>query len=149
MEKQSNFQATIEVERSGREVFKAITVDVAKWWGFKDLKGSSTKLNDEFIIHHPGAHYSKQKVVEIIPDKKVVWLITESEMSWLEKDKHEWTNTKMIFEITVEGDKTLLHFTHEGLVPEKESYVRCSEGWNMVIKDWLYTLIMYRIPHFD
>jgi hypothetical protein len=142
MEKQSNFQATIELERSSREVFKAITVDVAKWWGFKDLKGSSTKLDDEFIIHHPGAHYSKQKVVEIIPDKKVVWLITESEMSWLEKDKHEWTNTKLIFEIAVEGDKTLLHFTHEGLVPEKECYERCAhEGWEVVIKDYLFNFI--------
>ncbi|HLZ85620.1 MAG TPA: hypothetical protein VKQ52_00215, partial [Puia sp.] len=111
-DKAANYTAEIEVARSGRDVFNAITEQVVKWWGGKDLKGSSTKLNDEFVIHHPGAHYSKQKLVEIIPDKKVVWLVTESEMSWLEKDKHEWTNTKMIFEITVKGGKTLLHFTH-------------------------------------
>jgi hypothetical protein len=137
-----NYTAEIEVAKSSRDVFNAITDHVVKWWGGKDLKGSSTKLNDEFVIHHPGAHYSKQKLVEIIPDKKVVWLVTESEMSWLEKDKHEWTNTKMIFEIAVEGDKTLLRFTHEGLVPEKECYQRCAhEGWDMVIKDWLFNFI--------
>ena len=141
--KRKDFQATIALEISSRDVFKAITNDVAKWWGGKDLKGSSTKLNDEFVIHHPGAHYSKQKLVEIIPDKKIVWLITESEMSWLEKDKHEWTNTKLIFEIAVEGDKTILRFTHEGLVPEKECYERCAhEGWDIVIKDYLFHFII-------
>jgi len=138
-----DFTVTIELEKSSRDVFKAITEDIAKWWGFEDLTGSSTKLNDEFVIHHPGAHYSKQKLVEIIPDKKIVWLITESEMSWLEKDKHEWTNTKLIFELEVEGDKTSLCFTHEGLVPEKECYERCShEGWEIVIKDYLFNFIV-------
>ncbi|HEV8283172.1 MAG TPA: SRPBCC domain-containing protein [Chitinophagaceae bacterium] len=140
MEKK-NFTATIELAKSSQDVFKAITDDVAKWWGGKDLEGNSTRLNDEFVIHHRGAHYSKQKLVEVIPDKKVVWLVTESELSWLEKDKHEWTDTKMIFEITTKGDKTLLHFTHEGLVPEKECYAMCEQGWNMVIKEWLFNFM--------
>jgi hypothetical protein len=140
--KAANYTVEIEVAKSSRDVFKAITDHVVKWWGGTDLKGSSTKLNDEFVIHHPGAHYSKQKLVEIIPDKKIVWLVTESEMSWLEKDKHEWTNTKMIFDIAEEGDKTLLRFTHKGLIPEKECYQRCAhEGWDIVIKDWLFNFI--------
>ena len=143
-----DFTATINLKKSDRDVFKAITDDVAKWWGGKDLKGSSTKLNDEFVIHHPGAHYSKQRVVEIIPDKKVVWLVTESALDWLQKDKHEWTNTKMIFDIAAEGDKTFLHFTHAGLVPEKECYERCAHGWSMVIKEWLFAFITYNMAHF-
>jgi uncharacterized protein YndB with AHSA1/START domain len=136
-----SFTATIELAKSPEDVFNNITNDVAKWWGGKDLEGNSTKLNDEFIINHPGAHYSKQKLVEVIPDKKVVWLVTESKLDWLKKDQHEWTNTKMIFDITTKGDKTVLHFTHEGLVPEKECYAMCEQGWNMVIKDWLFNYI--------
>src|SRR5579863_5663105 len=107
-----NFIAIIEVEKSPQCVFRSITNDVSKWWGGKDLEGSSKKLNDEFIIHHPGTHYSKQKLVEVIPDKKIVWLVTESTLHWLEKDKHEWANTKMISEIATKDDKTVLHFTH-------------------------------------
>ena len=47
----------------------------------------------------------------------------------------------MIFEITTKGDKTVLHFTHEGLVPKKECYQMCSKGWGMVIKDWLFNFM--------
>jgi hypothetical protein len=79
-------------------------------------------------------------LVEVIPNKKVVWLVTESTLNWLQ-DKQEWTNTRMIFDLTTNGDKTLLHFTHEGLVPEKECYARCVQGWDMVIKDWLFNYI--------
>lgn len=136
-----SYTTTIEVEKSPRDVFEHITRDVAKWWGGQDLAGNSTRLNDEFIIHHPGAHYSRQKLVEIIPGKKVEWLVTESTLDWLQNDKHEWTNTKMIFEIVQEENKTVLHFTHEGLVPEKECYALCHEGWNTVIKSRLVNFI--------
>ena len=134
-----SFTATIEVTKSPQDVFNCIK-EVPKWWS-KDFEGSSAKLHDEFIIHHPGRHYSKQKLVEVIPDKKIVWLVTESTLPWLQEDKHEWTNTKMIFEITSKEDKTVLQFTHEGLVPEKECYAMCNQGWNKVIKEWLFNFI--------
>ena len=118
----TSFTTTIEVAKSPQDVFNRIK-DISKWWS-KDFEGSSTKLNDEFVICHPGRHYSKQKLVEVIPNKKVVWLVTESRLNWLEKDEHEWTNTKMVFEITTNGDRTALHFTHEGLVPKK-SVIQC------------------------
>ncbi|HSZ25450.1 MAG TPA: SRPBCC domain-containing protein [Cytophagaceae bacterium] len=136
-----NYTVTIEVEKSPNDVFNYLTNDVSKWWGGKDFKGNSSRLNDEFIIHHPNTHFSKQKLIEVIPNKKIIWLVTEATLYWLEKDNQEWTNTKMIFEITMEEDKTKLHFTHEGLVPEKECYMRCAQGWNMVIKDWLFNFI--------
>jgi hypothetical protein len=142
-----SYTTTIEVPNSQEEIFKRITNDVSKWWGGKDFSGKSSNLNDEFIINHPGAHYSKQKLIEFIPGKRIVWLVTESRLSWL-KDQEEWTNTKMIFEISPKTHSCHLRFTHEDLVPEKESYTKCSEGWNMVIKDWLYSLIRYGKPHF-
>ena len=92
--KNKNYTTTIEVVKSPKEVFNCIT-DVTNWWS-KDFQGSSKQLNDEFIIHHPGQHYSKQKLIEIVPDRRVVWLVTESKLNWLEKNKQEWTNTKMI-----------------------------------------------------
>jgi hypothetical protein len=132
-----SFTTSIEILKSPRDVFKVLTSDVPKWWGGKDLSGSYTKLNDEFIVHHKGAHYSKQKLIEVIPDEKIVWLVTEGTLHWLKNEKQEWTNTKMIFEISTDNGKTILHFTHYGLVPSKECYEACQQGWTMVITDWL------------
>jgi uncharacterized protein YndB with AHSA1/START domain len=137
----NSYTATIEVERSPSEVFSHLTRDVSKWWGGKDLEGRSQDLNDEFTVHHPGAHFSRQRLVEVVPDQKIVWLVTEATLHWLKGDKHEWTNTKMIFEISTRNDKTVIRFTHEGLVPRKECYARCEQGWNMVIEDWLANFI--------
>lgn len=138
MEK-TNYTATIEVAQSAKEVFDAIT-DVTNWWS-KDFEGNSTNLNDEFVIHHPNQHYSKQKLVEVTPNKKMTWLITESKLNWLTNNQQEWTDTKIIFEISAKDNKTVLHFTHERLVPEKECYAMCEKGWDIVIKEWLFHLI--------
>ena len=139
---------TIEIPKSPEEVFRSLTQEVPKWWGGRDFTGSSIGLNDMFIINHPGAHYSKQKLTEVVPNKKIVWSVEESKLDWL-KTQDEWTNTRMIFEIAPTGYSSILHFTHEGLVPEKESYAMCSEGWNLVIKEWLFNFIVNGKPHFD
>jgi uncharacterized protein YndB with AHSA1/START domain len=142
-----DFTATIEVPKSPQNVFDCITRDVAKWWGGPDFEGNSTALNDEFIIDHPGAHYSKQKLVELIPGRRIVWQVTESKLTWL-KNQDDWTGTRMIFEISGRGDSTILRFAHEGLSPEKESYATCAEGWKLVITDYLFNFITSGKPHF-
>jgi dienelactone hydrolase len=134
------YTATIELAKSPHHVFECI-LDVPKWWGGKDLKGRTRRLGDEFTITHGDVHYSRQRMVELVPDRKVVWLITESTLAWLERDKHEWTGTKLVFEVAPKDDGTALQFTHEGLVPEQECYSRCSEGWNLVIKEYLANFI--------
>ena len=134
-----SFTATIEVAKSPQDVFKCLK-EVPKWWS-KDFEGSSGKLHDEFVICHPGRHFSKQRLIEVIPDKKIVWYVTESNLDWLEKDQAEWTGTKMIFELTPKENKTVINFMHEGLAPGKECYDRCQQGWNMVIKERLFNFI--------
>jgi len=141
MEYQS-FNTSIEVTKPADEVFSAIK-EIPKWWNSEDFEGSCAKLNDEFIIHHPGQHYSKQRVIEDNPFTRIVWLVTESELFWLKKNRQEWTNTKMIFDIATQNDKTNLHFTHHGLTPDKECYRLCEMGWTMIIKEFLFHLIIF------
>jgi len=134
-----DFSTTILTDQTPEEAYQAIN-NVRGWWS-EEIEGGTEKLNDIFLYHYKDVHMSKMKLIEVIPDKKIVWLVTESKLNWLQNDMEEWTNTKMIFEIIAKGDKTVLCFTHEGLIPEKECYEKCEQGWNMVIKDWLFNFI--------
>lgn len=139
----SDFTITLVVDQTQEEVFNAIT-NVRGWWsGFysEEITGNTEKQNDEFSFRAGGgAHYSKQKLIEVIPGKKIVWLVTDSELTFLEK-KDEWTGTKIIFDISKKGSKTQLVFTHEGLVPEIECYNSCSPAWSMYVLEKLLPLI--------
>lgn len=133
-----NFTTTILVDQTPEEVFNAVT-NVRGWWS-KDIEGNTEKLNDEFIFQVKGVHCSKQKLIEVIPDKKVVWLVTDSKLTFV-KDKSEWTGTKVIFDIAKQDDKTKLTFTHEGLAPEVECYGACSPAWTQYVQYSLLSLI--------
>lgn len=132
-----NFSLTIQFSKTPKDIYNQIN-DVSKWWATKEfngiIEGHSTNLNDEFVVRFGDVHYSKQKLIEVIPNRKVVWLVIDSKINWIEKDKTEWTNTKIIFEIVSKGNISELHFTHEGLIPKLECYEKCIQGWNMIIK---------------
>jgi uncharacterized protein YndB with AHSA1/START domain len=130
----NSYTLTMSVHQPIEKVFKNIS-DVSAWWT-KDFAGDSTKLHDEFTVIHPGAHYSKQRLITVVSNQKWVWLVTESKLDWL-NNKEEWTGTRMIFELTTADGKTIVTFTHEGLVPGLECYERVAQGWDIVIKEQL------------
>jgi Activator of Hsp90 ATPase homolog 1-like protein len=134
----TDYTTTILVDQTPKEVFNAIN-NVRGWWQ-GEIEGSTDKLNDEFTYRMEEFHFSKQKLIEVIPDKKVVWLVTESRLNFIKK-KSEWTGTKISFEISKEQNKTQVHFTHMGLVPEIECYGGCSSAWSQLIEQSLFSLI--------
>lgn len=136
--KDQDYTESFTVNATPRQAFKAIN-NVTKWWT-ENSEGSSQKLNDEFIVRFGDVHMSKQKLVEVIQDRKVVWLVTDSKLNFLE-DKYEWTNTKISFEIAEKDDQTQITFRHLGLVPDVECYGACSNAWSRYIKHSLRSLI--------
>lgn len=136
--KEKDLHLSITVDATAQEAFECIN-SVTKWWT-ENLEGSSQKPGDEFTVRFGDVHYSKQKLVEVVPGKKVVWLVTDSKLNFL-KDKQEWTNTKIVFEVITRDNKTEVHFTHIGLVPEIECYDACSNAWSQYISSSLYKLI--------
>ena len=136
--KNQDYTVSITVNATAREAFNGIN-KVSEWWT-ENLEGSSQKLNDEFTVRFGDVHYSKQKLIEVVPDQKVVWLVTDSRLNFI-KDGQEWTDTKISFEIYTENDKTKIHFMHIGLVPEIECFDACSNAWSQYIQQSLSRLI--------
>jgi hypothetical protein len=134
----NDFTTSILVDKTQKEVFDAVN-NPQNWWP-GEIEGHTKKLNDEFTYRYKEFHFTHQRVVEMIPDQKVVWQVTESQINYAD-DINEWTGTKIIFEISEEGTKTRLHFTHQGLVPEIECFDSCSNSWSQIIQQSLLSLI--------
>ncbi len=138
-----DFTKTFLSNQSPEEVFKTV-LNVRGWWyGLYDeeILGETKKLNDVFTFRAGGGeHYSKLKLIELVPGKKVVWLVTEAELAFVDT-KDEWVGTKMIFDISKKGNKTEVRFTHEGLHTQVECYDACSSAWQRYFDEKMMPLI--------
>jgi hypothetical protein len=135
----SDFTTTLLVDQNPKEVFRAVN-NVRGWWS-EEIEGGTEKLNDEFTYHFEDIHQCKMKLIEVIPDKKVVWLVLDNYFKFT-KDKTEWKGTKVIFEISQKDNKTVLRMTHQGLVPEYECFEICRDAWTGYIQNSLHDLIV-------
>jgi hypothetical protein len=135
-----SFSTSFTVDQTPDEVFAAIN-NVRGWWsGDPGVEGPTAALGDEFTYRYEGFHMSRQKVTELIPGRKVVWLVTDSQLTFVE-DKSEWNGTKIMFDIARRGDRTEVTFTHLGLIPDYECYESCSSAWGTYINGNLRSFI--------
>jgi hypothetical protein len=133
-----NFSTAFTVDQTPEEAFTAIK-NVRGWWS-GEIEGGTGDLGDEFTYRYKDVHYSKQKITELIPAKKIVWQVLDSFLKFT-KDKTEWNGTEIIFELFKKGDKTEVRFTHVGLVPESECFNACSNAWSFYTNGSLRSLI--------
>ncbi|HUR12286.1 MAG TPA: SRPBCC domain-containing protein [Flavitalea sp.] len=137
---QTNFTTIIVVDQAPAIAFNGIK-NFRAWWS-QEIEGNTDKLNESFFYHYKDVHLSKIKLVEIIPDKKLVYEVVDNQFNFV-KDKTEWIGTKLIFDISEDAGKTKIVFTHDGLVPAYECYDVCHDAWTSYIqgslKSWITT----------
>lgn len=133
-----SFTAAFTVDQTPEEAFAAI--NNVRGWRSGNIEGSTDKIGDVWTYRYEDVHYSKQKITELIPGKKVVWLVLDSYLNFV-KDKTEWNGSKITFVITKRGKKTEVRFTHVGLIPEYECFDACSNAWGSYINGSLRRLI--------
>ncbi len=136
--KNHSFTAAFSVDQTSDEAFNAIN-NVRGWWS-GEIEGDTDKLGVEFTYRYKDIHRSKQKITEFIPGKKVVWHVLESQLSFV-RDKSEWNDTDIVFEISETEGKTEVRFTHVGLVPQYECFGSCSNAWGTLVNGNLRKLI--------
>jgi hypothetical protein len=107
--------------------------------GQKIWKAVRKKLNDIFTVHF-GQTFVTLKIVESIPGKKIVWYVTSCNKHWL-KNKKEWKDTQVIWEISTKNKATQVDFTHLGLVPDFECYDACENAWTDYLHNSLLSLM--------
>ena len=111
MEK-NDFVSRITAEIGANEAIKKIS-HVPAWWGVT-FTGNAEKQNDEFTVKMGGDSFFNFTVTELIPGKRVVWLVTDCNMPWY-SDKKEWADTRLIFDLDEHNGITALNFTHKAL----------------------------------
>jgi hypothetical protein len=133
-----DFSAALVVDQSPQEAFDAIT-HVRGWWS-EDIDGRTGQLNDEFTYRLKDVHRCRVRLTEATPGRRVAWLVLENYFDFTQ-DTSEWTGTEITFDISEEGGKTKIAFTHRGLVPEYECFDVCSNAWGFYINSSLRNLI--------
>lgn len=134
----SDYSITITVDQTPAEAFKAIT-NVRGWWS-EEIEGGTEKLNDVFLYHYEDVHQAQIKLIEVVSNKKIVWLIEKNFFKFT-KDTTEWTGNTISFDIFKKDDKTQIHFIHHGLAPAYECYAICTNAWSQYIQKSLHDLI--------
>jgi hypothetical protein len=133
-----DFTTSILVNQDPATVFNAIK-NFRAWWS-EEIEGSTDQLNETFFYHYKDVHLCKIKLIELIPDKKLVYYVIDNQFNFT-KDKTEWVGTNLIFELMPEDNKTKIIFTHEGLIPAYECYNVCRDAWTSYIQGSLQNLI--------
>ena len=131
----NDFTSSISAKVSAQEAIEKIS-QVPAWWGVS-FTGKSKNQNDEFIVKMGGDSFFNFTVEELIPDKRIVWLVTDCNMPWY-LDKKEWANSRLIFDLSEKEGITELNFKHEGLTPDVECYKDCEPGWT----HWIQTSLL-------
>jgi hypothetical protein len=126
------------VDRTPAEAFAAI-INVRGWWS-GEIEGDTDALGAEFSYTVPGIHYSKFRITEFVPGRRVAWLVLDSSLSFI-ADKQEWTGTTVVFDVAERDGHTEVQFTHEGLRPQHECYDVCARAWGEYIDGSLRDLI--------
>lgn len=131
----ANYSYSFTTKKTAKEIFDLL-LNVEKWWSGiyeETIQGKSQKIGDKFSFSAGGGmHFSKQELVELIPAQKIIWQVTESNLSFLE-NPNEWSKTKLVFDISENKNETQVTFTHEGLEPHIECYNECSNAWTQYL----------------
>ena len=108
-------------DSSPDDVYAALTTleGLSGWWA-RDTTGKPDDAGGVIAFRFvPGGF--DMKVVELTPNKRVEWLVTDG--------PPEWIGTTVTFDLTQDGEWTIVLFAHTGWAEPVEFMYHCSTKW--------------------
>jgi hypothetical protein len=117
--------------------------DVRGWWS-QDVDGTTDAVGAEFDYRGNqdgvNVHRARIRVAALEPGRRVEWHVVDNWMSFID-DQSEWTDTRIVFEISATAEGSEIRFTHRGLVPAYECYDVCLDAWTFFLRTSLSALV--------
>ena len=109
---------------STSKVYKALTtLDGLSGWWTEDTQGQG-KVGG-VIEFRFGAGGIDMKVLELVPDRRVLWEVVAGPT--------EWMGTTVSFDLQQEGDWTLVRFKHQGWKEPVDFMHHCTTKWGVFL----------------
>ncbi|NND16142.1 MAG: hypothetical protein HKN89_07435 [Eudoraea sp.] len=138
----NDYTTLIEIPGSRKEVFKAISQELGSWWGKQEHP-----INGKDIVFKVawGKPWYQFEVIEYIEDELMIWQCIDANqlISGLSGVEKEWVGTKIHWKLEeADQNTTMLHFKHEGLIPDFLCFEFCSKSWDHFLKDRLINYLL-------
>ena len=110
----------VTIKANLETIYKALSTEegLSGWWAKQTTAKPEVGFLNTFTF---GNFVNKMKVVELIPNKKVLWECVES--------IDEWASTFISFEFEDKGEKTLIRFTHSSWKGMTDMFAVCTYDW--------------------
>lgn len=132
-----DYQYSVVAKVSPEDAYNKVA-RVSEWWNKKST-GKTQKVGDTFKVDW-GQTWVDFKVIEAIPNKRLVWNVENCQLPWL-KNQTEWKDTRVIWDLSTADGATEIRITHLGLTPEVECFGTCEAGWNFHVGKSLLMLL--------
>jgi uncharacterized protein YndB with AHSA1/START domain len=103
---------------SPEKVYEALTTTegLAAWW-----TQDTTETDGTLVLRFGEVGGFDMKVIDVTPNKRVEWLVVDGPA--------EWVGTTVTFDITQDGEWTIVLFAHSGWREPVEFMYHCSTKW--------------------
>ena len=111
----------VGIQASPATVYKAITTleGLSSWWT-NDTTGD-TEVGGVIHFQFGDRGFFDMKVLELVPARRVVWEVVDG--------PSEWIGTKVIWELSEEGEGTTIRFKQQGWREQVDFMHHCSTKW--------------------
>jgi len=126
----ANIYHQVGVKVGIHNVYDAITTlpGLSSWWS---RTTGNTEINGKLYFHF-GDIQMEMTILELVPDKKVVWQCTEQE--------GEWKDTIITFDLVETNEQVFINFSHKNWAHQTNLCSHCSTKWAVFmlsLKDYL------------